>query len=243
MRSLSAEEVLRVWERGLEQLPLQRALVLLEAACPESTPQGLASMSIGRRDASLLQLRELAFGSRMTGCAVCQSCGESLEIDLLVSDLLQLAGDAEPGVLALAAAGHEFTFRNVNSLDLAACRGASPEQMRRLLFARCLLTAQTEGREIPAEQVPEEVVQTAVEEAVKADPQANLEIVVACVACGNRGIEVFDVVFFLWNEIDVWARRVLRDVHALASAYGWRESDILELTPLRRQFYLEMAGA
>jgi hypothetical protein len=33
------------------------------------------------------------------------------------------------------------------------------------------------------------------------------------------------------------------DVHTLASAYGWSESEILSLNPARREFYLEMVRA
>jgi hypothetical protein len=32
-------------------------------------------------------------------------------------------------------------------------------------------------------------------------------------------------------------------VHLLASAYGWSEGDILSMSPVRRQFYLEISGA
>jgi hypothetical protein len=48
---------------------------------------------------------------------------------------------------------------------------------------------------------------------------------------------------YLWGEIDDWARRVLRDIHVLASAYGWRESDILDMNARRRETYLQMLGA
>jgi hypothetical protein len=46
----------------------------------------------------------------------------------------------------------------------------------------------------------------------------------------------------LWREIESMAGRLLRDVHALASAYGWHEKDILALSPVRRQFYLTLIG-
>jgi hypothetical protein len=36
---------------------------------------------------------------------------------------------------------------------------------------------------------------------------------------------------------------VLREVHILASAYGWREDDILAMSPARRRIYLEMLRA
>ena len=39
-----------------------------------------------------------------------------------------------------------------------------------------------------------------------------------------------------------WAGRMLLDIHALARAYGWSESDILALPPRRRQAYLELVA-
>jgi hypothetical protein len=33
----------------------------------------------------------------------------------------------------------------------------------------------------------------------------------------------------------------LNDVHLLATSYGWRESDILAMSAVRRQFYIERA--
>jgi len=38
-------------------------------------------------------------------------------------------------------------------------------------------------------------------------------------------------------------RRLLVEVHALASAYGWSEQEILSLSDARRRLYLEMVQA
>jgi hypothetical protein len=35
---------------------------------------------------------------------------------------------------------------------------------------------------------------------------------------------------------------LLRDVHTLASAYGWKEDEVLHLTPARRHAYLELVA-
>ena len=43
---------------------------------------------------------------------------------------------------------------------------------------------------------------------------------------------------FLWEETRHAARRLLADVHELAWAYGWRESDIIGMSPARRAAYL-----
>jgi hypothetical protein len=47
---------------------------------------------------------------------------------------------------------------------------------------------------------------------------------------------------FLWSKVNLQAHRLLQDVHLLARAYGWTESDVLRLGPGRRQAYLELAG-
>ena len=64
-----------------------------------------------------------------------------------------------------------------------------------------------------------------------------------CSACGRRWQVVLDIESFLWTKFGGLARRLLREVHALARAYGWREPDILAMSATRRHYYLEMAGS
>src|SRR5947207_8679703 len=121
MRPLTAQELLDAWERGLAEPPVQRALTLLAAACPEVPSEALARESVGRRDARLLTLRQWTFGPRLVSLADCPACGGRLETafdvaDVLVTDL----GSAPPGPLTLTAAGCALSFRLPDSLDLAA---------------------------------------------------------------------------------------------------------------------------
>jgi hypothetical protein len=62
MQSFAASELLSVWERGLGQSNIARAVALLALASPEETRETVATLSIGRRDARLLSLREWLFG-------------------------------------------------------------------------------------------------------------------------------------------------------------------------------------
>lgn len=244
MVPLSAARLLGVWERGLKKGPPERALALLAAAYPDSSPEALAGLSVGRRDAALLKLRESVFGPEMSGNVVCGHCGQLLELALESSRLRRPSSDAtESPEVSSAAHGYELRMRLLNSNDLQACAGFNFTEIPKQLFARCLIAAKMEGEEVLAEQLPDEVVQAAAEELAKADPQATLELDISCAACGHQWRELFDIVSFFWIEIDAWARHMLREVHALASAYGWSETEILGLTELRRQYYLEMAGA
>jgi hypothetical protein len=243
MHLLSAAELLRVWERGLTQRPVERALELLGAACPELSPDALARLTIGRRDSILLTLRTWTFGPRMSGVIPCARCGERLELTLDSAGLQAAPNGAETPEISLEMLGYEIRFRPPNSVDVATCAGLDLAAIRAQLLARCVIEARSESRSVAADQLPEDCVQAMIERITEADPQADIQVDISCPGCSYRWRQPFDIVSFFWSEIDGWARRALREVHILASAYGWSESEILGLTPLRRQLYLEMAGA
>src|SRR5215216_4190234 len=87
MRALSAPELIAAWERASGQPSTHRALILLGAACPDASPEEMAQLSIGERDARLLMLREWTFGSQLNSFSSCTACGERLELSVKASDL------------------------------------------------------------------------------------------------------------------------------------------------------------
>ncbi len=243
-------ELLAVWERGLSQTPVERALALLGAACASETPEQLARLSVGERDARLLTLREWTFGRGMTSLANCPGCGEQLELNLDATDLRarpktedEMTAAAPLTPLRLAAVGYEVSFRLPNSLDLnAVAAGAPPEvgDASMKLLDRCLVEARRGDERINAAQLPREVAEAIAKRMAEADPQAEVELALTCPACGESWQAPFDIESFFWGEIGAWARRILGEVHVLASSYGWRESDILNMSAWRRQFYLDL---
>ena len=244
MRALSASELLGVWERGLAQQPIQRALTLLSAAFPQTPPDVLAKLSIGQRDACLLTLREWLFGSNLVSLARCPNCGARLELTFNVADI-RVASKAE-GVnetLSLSIAEYDVCFRLPNSLDLAAITSHDEATTtRQLLLERCLIAAHQKGEPRLAHQLPAEIVDAIAQQMSQADPQADVQLDLTCPACNHQWQATFDIVSFFWSEIHTWAYRILGEVHTLARAYGWSEAEILALTPWRRQFYLEMVS-
>lgn len=144
-------------------------------------------------------------------------------------------------VLSLSVGDHEARFRLPNSQDLLeAVRSEDLESVRQHLLQRCLLGIYRQGQETAVDSLPDGMIQAVLERMEQADPQANLRLELSCPACNHSWQAAFDIVSFFWNEIGAWAVRMLREVHALASAYGWREADILAMSPRRRQAYLEL---
>ena len=94
---------------------------------------------------------------------------------------------------------------------------------------------------MPAAGLSEDVMEAIASRLAAADPLAEVLIDLSCLACRHQWQVLLDIERFLWTKISVLARRLLQEVHALASAYGWTEREILALSPARRQSYLEMA--
>ena len=247
MRALSVSELLTVWERGLGSLPFERALAILSVASSETSPAALARLSIGHRDAKLLQLREWAFGSELAMLVVCPTCQQTLEMTTTVSALrasVDLAAEpADHAESDLVFRDYQVRYRSPNTEDLAGCAELDLAASRRKLLACCVTDARCRGKNVSVEDLPEDVAQKVEEQISAIDPQADTHLDLVCPECHRHWREVFDIVSFFWTEIDAWARRVLHEVNVLARAYGWRESDILALSPVRRQIYLALAQA
>jgi hypothetical protein len=250
MQAPSASELLAVWERARAQPITTQALMLLEGCKPGASMEDLAKLSVGRRDALLLALREALFGTRLSGLTACPRCGQQLEIGIEAADIRADAAQPDHGLLSVKRGGYLAHFRLPNSDDLNAISESNdspPDEavaIRRLL-SRCVVELKRNGRKQRLDSLralPAALTSAIAAEMERADPQANVQLALDCADCGHRWLSGFDIVAFLLSEIDNWARRVLREVCALASAFGWREADILAMSAGRRQLYLQMIG-
>jgi hypothetical protein len=259
---LSASDVLSVWERGYRLGVVDRALLLLASARPDLPPGSLAHLPIGLRDLELCELRRATFGHGAAAVVTCPECASLQELIFDLGAMVAALGhpgaektgdrqspdlDSREGVLSIAASGYTVWFRLPTSADVEAVAlamaGSSdrgPEAAQRLLVERLVLEV------VPASgqstELAPEVAAEVGEAMLDADPAAEVRLDVCCSGCGARWEALFDIASFLWREVDALARRLAVEVHVLASAYGWRESDILSLSAWRRQLYLDLVS-
>lgn len=242
MHPLSSAELLEAWEQGLSENACGRTVALLSLACPEISAEEVQSLSVGERDARLLKLREWTFGPSLLSIAKCPVCRESLEWATHVSGLnFEPVQESSTAHFSVECDQYVARFRLPNIGDLTAisqCQDS--ETARRLLLGRCLIGARLGTEEIRVESLPIEVTNAVVKRMTEVDPHGNVEIDLSCPACNHKWRACFDIESFFWTEINAWARRILGEIHILASAYGWREADILNLSPQRRQLYLNL---
>ncbi|WP_028580787.1 T4 family baseplate hub assembly chaperone [Desulfogranum japonicum] len=244
MVALSCHELLRVWEAGHGSPPYRRALLLLSASSDNEKVEDLASLNIGCRDARLLALREELFGQDLLCLAQCPACGERLEFSLTTNKLQAAAGETLPRELQVDAGEYTVVFRLPTSQDLMALEGqyTDTSSLQSQLLRRCLLGAQCGNEKTAFADLPNQVIEEVIARMESADPAADIQLALTCPGCAHRWQALFDIVAYLWHEIHTWAIRMIREVHLLASTYGWHEADILAMSPQRRNLYLELIG-
>jgi hypothetical protein len=249
MRALTAQDILHVWERGQRQHPIDRALTLLAAASPGGTRAALAALSVGRRDAHLLELYESTFAGPLQCMDICPTCAVPVEFSASPAELL--AAPRQDSEDAVPAEGERLddgdvsvSFRLPTSLDLAAAaRCGSADDARMLLLRRCVTSASRDGATVDADSLSERTIARVAAQMATRDPQAEIVLGLTCPECGHRWTSLLDIVEFFWTELTVQAYHILADVHTLASSYGWHETDIVAMSSTRRRFYLDMVGA
>jgi hypothetical protein len=224
--------MLELWETARDRSPVRRALAMLGAAVPEAEAGRIAALPIGARDRLLLQLRSACFGRRLECLSTCPDCAEAVEFELTLDDLLAASGEAPAAEGSVNWKGRSVRLRPVTSADLLALEHTRPEEMILVLSRTCVLDADV--------ALP---IETASAVLAELDPGADLRFAIICPACGTRWSSVFDIGAYLWREVEMVARRLLPEVHAIAAAYGWSETAILALSSARRQSYLALIGA
>jgi hypothetical protein len=227
MRRLEPRDLVRIWEAGTALHPIDRALLILGS-------QDAARLPLGTRDARLLEVRAATLGDRLEATDECPGCGERVDVSLSCRALGE--GIAPPPERWTVEHGDvRVTVRPLDSHDAAAAV-ASVDGAAELL-ARAVVAVD------PAGPLPPDAAAAVTASLGSRDPGAELLIDLTCPACAAHWQRVLDVAGFVWTELEARAQRLLGDVHALASAYGWTEDEVLALGDARRAAYLAMVEA
>ncbi|MBL9135479.1 MAG: hypothetical protein JNK85_06405 [Verrucomicrobiales bacterium] len=236
--------LLELWEAGLPATPSWRPARLLAAQGSGLGAVPIEQVPIGVRDAALLDLREDLFGSRLDCVVDCPQCRTSLEFGFDVGALRVPTGTESASEVVVTQGAVTVHCRLPNTADLAEldATASSEERVQRLL-RRCVVAVDRGGQSLETDHLPASMIPSIGAAMAAADPQADVRLQLECPDCGFQWPAAFDIGAFLWAELSARAARLLREVHELAQAYGWSEREILSLTPLRRQTYLEMVRA
>ena len=198
------------------------------------------AQTVGTRTAALLRVLALTEGehSELSVRLVCcePQCGELLEVTLPIDTLLAAAPDDEcaAGPVPVSLAGtRTVALRRPTGLDLRAWH-RTPYATRRDAVAAMLDTLVVEGSVAPDDEA---VVADAM---ATHDPLVAFAVSCACPACGAARDHAVDLEAAVLARLGARRRSLLREVHMLASRYGWTESEVLAVAPARRAQYLAL---
>jgi len=202
--------------------PHQRLDQLLRALAPGdgATPDPLGWDTLGMRNQRLLQLHAQLGGGTLEAVAKCPAC-DTLNEFALPGDML--LGLPVPATDTVATIG-DIRFRLPRMDDLLS-------DDSRPLVERCCDAkgAPSAGSVARAGELFDDL-----------DPAANPVFDLACSACGGAYRAAVDIAGFVAAALDRLAARLLRDIDAIASAYGWSEQAIVALPAARRRRYVEL---
>lgn len=247
---LTEAALLQVWEAALGWSPVRRSLTLAALAA-DATPAAVAALPVGGRNMLLLELRERCFGSTLPGAVTCPQCQTPLDV-AVTTDELRAGPPSEStmdeGAAEVAVDGVVITCRPLTGADLVAVEaldtvdGDTPAA-RRMLLQRCVVEVRGAEPNVPTAPLSDAALTAVAERLPALDPLADLVIPLDCPECGHHWRAAFDIGAYVWAEFEAYARRLMHEVHALASAYGWNEAEVLAVSPHRRQWYLEASAA
>lgn len=240
MQALRGELLLLAWETGMSQHDLERALTLLALSSGDRASRDFAALPMARRNRLLLELHARTFGPLVSGLSVCSRCGAQMEFAVRVEDVLSQTEAVEAKEsMEWCLDGRDVQLRSVNTLDLlASLQEPDLAEAQNLVLRRCLTLPDDSSKAASAE-----VLASAAQKFDELHAAAETRATIECPACSAVEILDLDIAAFLWLEVRNAALRLLREIHELASAYGWSENSVLRMSTMRRAAYLEMLSA
>lgn len=242
MGIIDAEGLFALWERGrIQTVTGQRRTMLRGCDIPEGALDGL---SVGQADTMLMDLRISIFGTEVNSVVACPGCAELLDVSFDLREIRSHPPANPVDPIAICADDYRVEARPPTLEDLRWLEHCSPiDDLRDFLLARCVVAAEHSGAQVDVADLPALVVDRVSAALSEADPQAETRLSLQCGGCGCSWNALFDIVTFLWRELETWVWRTAEDVDTLAARYGWSEADILAMSPSRRDLYLELSRA
>lgn len=209
---------------GAPPLALAAALLARAEGVPMAAVLDAPLPDVRRR---LLAARCERFGAGLDSLTQCPACGETIEVALEADAVLAAIAAAPHTVTVRLAAGEAIAVTVPSARDVLDAARAGPDESATLLRAR--LQAGT------LDPDDAELLDTALE---AADPLA-AGISLRCPECDTEWAADLDPCAYAVAELAEDQHRVMDDVHALGTAYGWDEATIAALPAWRRARYRE----
>jgi hypothetical protein len=253
VRPLTGDDEEALLERNAALLPERTSALIARCvrrlgAIDAVTEEYAAELIVGDREALVLALRRLTFGERLQCVIDCSACGEAMDVDLTVGDLLLAPYGASAPTYEESIRGNDgdwrVRYRLPTGADQAAVARACAESAdggARELLARCVLDVTAPAGVVrDAASVPDFVAEALGDRMAALDPQAEIALNFACPTCAAQSSTILDAADLFFRELATGGDALYLEVHRLALHYHWSERDILALPRGKRRRYLAL---
>lgn len=234
------EGIVELWERGIGQPAWRRDGVILAGV------DGVAPRALSERNARLMALHGRLFGERLELQSVCPQCATTVEFSAdsmaLSAELSARSVPDQPQVLEVDGYRIEFRLPDVSAVAVAAGQGGD-EGFESHLLQHCVLASTKDASASSPEEWPADVREALSTCMESLEPGASVAFELACPSCRARWAAPLDAGEVVWRKLQATAEHLLVQVDALARAYGWTQREILSLSAVRREAYLQMAAS
>ena len=241
-------EVTGVEEQSITSTMTSDAIQLLEDLLVQTHPGSLKSEAISGlsawdRDRMLATVYMRIYGERIESTVSCVQCHENFDLDFSLPYLLESLNpenNATAEVNARQDGIYGFSdgleFRLPTGEDEIAVMGLSQEEGEQELLTRCI---QNSPEGVNNQNRVQEI--QAVMEAIA--PLIDLELDAQCPECGQEQQVHFDLQHYLLSALSGERTQLMREIHVLASTYGWSLADILNLPRSQRRSLASLVSA
>jgi hypothetical protein len=236
-----AATLLDAWDAGNNAPELAKGAVVLAAASGLDL-QGIIELPLAELAMLALRSHSEAFGDNVDVVVRCSACDALLDIRLSLSELANgdVSNRGHPATpREIHVGGRTFQVRPPTLRDLV--EAGRHDDVEGEIVGRCVTS--DNGDDVHPDSLRPSARAELDEVMEELAGPALPTLAADCPDCGERALAVVDPCALLWEAVDARAPTLLADIAVLASAFGWSEEAVLNLTGARRAAYLDLVGA
>lgn len=214
------------------------ARLLADHPGAEIRPDNVWSMSLADRDRLVAELYAMCFGDAVQSRSTCTQCHKTFDVSFSVPGLVESCDSRVREALTQLQAGDSgghfklpsgAIFRAPAVEDERLIAAGPPEQAVEQLFERCIVQGDGPSTREAVQRLLEDVA-----------PLLCLELDATCPECTATHRLGFDMVGFFFEALSAERPLLFREVHCLATAYGWSHDEIMRLPRGERRAYVAL---
>lgn len=223
-------------ERAIEHAGSAAAVDLIGRLAQGVAADFALRLSASARDHLLVRIYSSLYGDRVETTLNCAACGKPFDLSLLLPELTR---GAEAGPVLASPAG-DGTYVMPDGVRFRLPTGADELRVRNLPAERAVHELLKSCVSDGSDGYDPCAVQDAMEQVA---PIFDVDINTTCPECGAGARVRFDLQEYLLRSLMQERRRLWRETHVLATAYGWGLNDILGLTRSDRRTLVALIEA